>query len=125
MTDYFVEFEVRGNPSQSLALYKSRLARLDKDDPEARCLSRGVPRLTTTPDPFRFVPTPTYMAFSTKAAHTGRQIFMDGRKFSRFADELWIGESVGHWDDDTLVVETTGLMIRHGSMPQECGTRRS
>src|SRR5690348_15867277 len=36
------------------ALYKPRLARLGKDDPEARCLPPGVPRLTTTPYPFRF-----------------------------------------------------------------------
>ena len=44
------------------ALYKSRLAKLGKDDPEARCLPPGVPRLTTTPYPFRFVQTPTYIA---------------------------------------------------------------
>src|ERR1700680_356122 len=35
------------------ALYKSRIARLGKDDPEARCLPPGVPRLNTTPYPFR------------------------------------------------------------------------
>jgi hypothetical protein len=34
---------------------------------------------------------------------------MDGRKPSQFADELWMGESTGHWEGDTLVVETTGF----------------
>jgi hypothetical protein len=92
------------------ALYKSRIARLGKDDPEARCLPPGVPRLNTTPYPFRFVQTPTYIAIIYEGGtHTWRQIFMDGRGFSKFADGLWNGESIGHWDGDTLVVETKGF----------------
>jgi hypothetical protein len=92
------------------ALYKERLARLGKDDPEARCLPPGVPRLTTTPYPFRFVQMPNYIAILYEGGtHTWRQIFMDGRKFSKFADYLWNGESIGHWEGDTLVVETTGF----------------
>ncbi len=92
------------------ALYKTRLARLGKDDPEARCLPPGVPRLTTTPYPFRFVQMPNYIAILYEGGtHTWRQIFMDGRKFSQFAEDLWNGESIGHWEGDTLVVETTGF----------------
>ena len=34
---------------------------------------------------------------------------MDGRKFSKFAEELWNGESIGRSEGDTLVVETTGF----------------
>jgi hypothetical protein len=95
---------------QGEALYKSRVARLGKDDPEARCLPPGVPRLTTTPYPFRFVQTPNYIAILYEGGtHTWRQIFMDGRKPSKFAEDLWNGESVGHWEGDTLVVETTGF----------------
>jgi hypothetical protein len=98
---------------QGEALYKSRLANLGKEDPEARCLPPGVPRLTTTPYPFRFVQTPTYIAILYEGGtHTWRQIFMDGRKFSQFADNLWNGESIGHWEGDTLVVETTGFNDR-------------
>src|SRR5689334_15559435 len=92
------------------ALYKTRLGRLGKDDPEARCLPPGVPRLTTTPYPFRFVQTPNYIAILYEGGtHTWRQIFMDGRKFSQFAEDLWNGESIGHWEGDTLVVETHGF----------------
>lgn len=94
-------------------IYKERLARLGKDDPEARCLPPGVPRLTTTPYPFRFVQAPNYIAILYEGGtHTWRQIFMDGRKFSQFADDLWNGESIGHWEGDTLVVETTGFNDR-------------
>ena len=95
------------------ALYKTRLGRLGKDDPEARCLPPGVPRLNTTPYPFRFVQTPNYIAILYEGGtHTWRQIFMDGRKFSQFADDLWNGESIGHWEGDTLVVETSGFNDR-------------
>ncbi|MBV9742245.1 MAG: hypothetical protein JO099_00660 [Acidobacteriia bacterium] len=95
---------------QGETLYKARLADLGKDDPEARCLPPGVPRLNTTPYPFRFVQTPTYIAILYEGGtHTWRQIFMDGRKPSQFADDLWNGESIGHWEGDTLVVETTGF----------------
>ena len=92
------------------ALYKSRLARVGKDDPEARCLPPGVPRMTTTPYPFRFIQSPNYIAILYEGGtHTWRQIFMDGRTHSKFADDLWNGESIGHWDGDTLVIETTGF----------------
>jgi hypothetical protein len=94
-------------------IYKERLARLGEDDPEARCLPPGVPRLTTTPYPFRFVQTPKYIAILYEGGtHTWRQIFMDGRGFSKFADDLWNGESIGHWEGDTLVVQTQGFNDR-------------
>ena len=42
-------------------------------------------------------------------SQTFRQIFIDGRGFSKFAESLWNGESIGRWDGDTLVVETRGF----------------
>ena len=39
-----------------------------------------------------------------------RQIFMDGRSLpNNDPDPWWYGYSIGHWDGDTLVVETTGF----------------
>ena len=40
---------------------------------------------------------------------TYRQIFMDGRVLSRDVNPTWMGFSVGHWEGDTLVVETEGF----------------
>jgi hypothetical protein len=95
---------------EAQALYKSRLDNLGKDDPEARCLPPGVPRLTTTPYPFRFLQSPDMIVIIYEGgSQTWRQIFMDGRKHSKFAEELWNGESIGHWEGDTLVVETIGF----------------
>ncbi len=92
------------------ALYKSRLADLGKDDPEARCLPPGVPRLTTTPYPFRFLQVPGLIVIIYEGgSQTFRQIFTDGRPHSKFAEELWNGDSVGWWEGDTLVIETLGF----------------
>ena len=41
-----------------------------------------------------------------------RQIYIDGRKLPANPDPSWMGTSVGHWEDDTLVVETTGFQER-------------
>jgi hypothetical protein len=41
-----------------------------------------------------------------------RQIFMDGRELPKDPDPAWMGYSVGHWDGDTLVVESTGYNER-------------
>jgi hypothetical protein len=38
-----------------------------------------------------------------------RQIFTDGRPLPKDAEPWWYGYSAGHWDGDTLVVETTGF----------------
>ena len=95
---------------EAKAIYDQRLATLGKDDPEARCLPPGVPRLTTTPYPFRFLQVPGLIVIIYEGgSQTFRQIFVDGRKHSKFAEDLWNGESVGHWEDDTLVVETVGF----------------
>jgi hypothetical protein len=95
---------------EAKAIYDQRLGTLGKDDPEARCLPPGVPRLTTTPYPFRFLQVPGLIVIIYEGgSQTFRQIFVDGRKHSKFAEELWNGESVGHWEDDTLVVETIGF----------------
>ncbi len=98
---------------EAKAIYDQRLATLGKDDPEARCLPPGVPRLTTTPYPFRFLQVPGLIVIIYEGgSQTFRQIFVDGRKHSKFAQDLWNGESVGHWEDDTLVVETVGFNER-------------
>jgi hypothetical protein len=43
---------------------------------------------------------------------TYRQIFMDGRALEKAPNPDWMGYSVGHWDGDTLVVESNGFNDR-------------
>jgi len=91
-------------------LYKERKENISKDDPEARCLPPGVPRMSTTPYPFRIMQTPglTLIVYEG-GAHIWRQIFTDGRPHSKDPNPSWLGESIGHWEGDTFVVDTVGL----------------
>lgn len=90
-------------------------SRTSSQDPEANCLPTGVPRIA--PYPWRILQTPpygpaTHLYFIFEGnVHSYRQIFMDGRGHPP-ADELdptWYGHSIGHWDGDTLVVDTVGF----------------
>ena len=94
-------------PIQDWAL-KTTLARGSKDDPEANCLPTGVPR--QAPYPWRIVQTPSIVFFLFEGnIHSYRQIFMDGRAHPADPDPTWYGHSVGTWDGDTLVVDSTGF----------------
>ena len=91
-------------------LYHEHKDSMSKDDPEGYCLPPGVPRLSTTPYPFRIVQTPNLIIIVYEGgAHVWRQIFTDGRPHVADPDPTWMGDSIGHWDGDTLVVDTTGF----------------
>jgi hypothetical protein len=79
-----------------------------KDDPEANCLPTGVPR--RDPYPWRVLQTPTHTFLLFEGnIHSYRQIFMDGRTHPADLDPTWYGHSVGHWEGDTLVVDSVGF----------------
>src|SRR5581483_8850597 len=90
-------------------IYLERKENISKDDPEARCLPPGVPRMSTTPYPWTIVQTPKLIVIVYEGgAHIWRKIFMDGRGHDPNAVSTWLGDSIGHWEGDTLVVETVG-----------------
>jgi len=91
-------------------VYNERKSNISKDDPEARYLPPGVPRMSTTPYPFRIVQVPglTLIVYEG-GAHIWRQIFTDGRKHSEDPNPSWLGESIGRWDGDTFVIDTIGF----------------
>ena len=81
---------------------------MSKDDPEANCLPTGVPRLA--PYPWKIVQTPTLVVFLFEGnIHSYRQIFLDGRAHPKDPDPTWYGDSIGHWEGDTLVVDSVGF----------------
>jgi hypothetical protein len=97
----------------SAAVHKEHKANISKDDPEARCLPPGVPRMNTTPYPWAMIQTPKEIVIIYEGgAHVWRRIFMDGRKHDPNVVETWLGDSIGHWEGDTLVVETVGQTDR-------------
>jgi len=86
-------------------------ARQSKDDPEANCLPTGIPRTAPYPWTFATAPGRLYILFEGNI-HSYRQIFMDGRAHPADPNPTWYGHSVGHWEGDTLVVDTVGFNDR-------------
>src|SRR5690242_9419215 len=88
-------------------LYKQRRANLSKDDPEGHCLPAGVPRIS--PFPQKIVQTPALVVILDEGnVHSYRQIPLD-RGHLPDPGPLWMGDSIGKWDGDTLVVDTVSF----------------
>jgi hypothetical protein len=83
-----------------------------KDDPEALCLPPGLPREDATPFPFQIYQLPDRLMFLYEGgAHMWRIVYTDGRKHSQDATDYpsYLGESIGHWEGDTMVVDSIGF----------------
>jgi hypothetical protein len=78
------------------------------DDPTAHCFVGGVPRAIYVPSPFYILQTPGYVVILHERM-AWRIIPLDGRAHLPDTMRLWMGDSVGWWDGQTLVVETTNL----------------
>jgi len=104
-----------GAPYQPWAaeLVKKRMADNSKDNPDAHCLPMGVMQMTSHPYPKKIIQTPTQLILIYEGSGTTvREVFLDGRALPKAEDvePWWNGYSVGRWEGDTLVVETTGFM---------------
>jgi hypothetical protein len=91
------------------ALYKQRRANNSKDDPTANCIVGGVPRSDLVGYPFKILQVPGMVVILYEAVHSYRQIFTDGRALPVDPNPTWFGYSVGRWEGDAFVVETTGF----------------
>jgi hypothetical protein len=93
----------------AIALYNQRQEDLFKDDPSTfRCLPSG-PRMLYAPEGVvRILQTPSMIAILYEDLRY-RQIFLDGRELPRTPNPTFMGYSVGHWEGDTLVVESAGF----------------
>jgi hypothetical protein len=83
-----------------------------KYEPHARCKASGGPREFVTPYGVEIVDVPDLQRifiFDIGGPHTYRTIYMDGRKHSANPIPSYYGESIGHWDGDTLVVDAIGF----------------
>jgi hypothetical protein len=92
------------------ALYEERIATAYKEDPEGRCLPPGIPRMYATPFPFQIFQMPDRVLFLFEGAtHIWREVFMDGRPHPADVNPTFLGDAIGRWDGDTLVVDTVGF----------------
>jgi hypothetical protein len=92
------------------AAFDQRQATLLKDDPEGLCLPPGIPRLMATPFPFQIFQLPDRVLFVFEGgAHIWRAIYTDGRTHPKDPNPSFLGDSIGHWEGDTLVVDVVGF----------------
>ncbi|OLD69142.1 MAG: hypothetical protein AUG08_12450 [Acidobacteria bacterium 13_1_20CM_2_55_15] len=80
-------------------------------DPTMYCLQSGVPRVYTSPFPIEIVQTPgrIYMVFHTQSNPSPRYIYTDGQGHPEGFPTTFMGHSIGRWEGDTLVVDTTSI----------------
>jgi len=78
------------------------------DDPTAHCFPSGVPRAMYVPAAIHIIQTPEYIVFLHERT-SWRIVPLTGRPHIPDTIRLWQGDSVGRWEGDTLVVDTTNL----------------
>jgi len=88
-----------------------RVADFRRDDPVTNCLPGGPSEMLNTT--YQIMQSSNEVALLFESG-TGRyrQIHTDGRKLPQDPNPTWLGYSVGHWEDDTLVVESAGFNDR-------------
>ena len=107
---------VRSHPPYNAeweAIYQSHLDRRDNNlfpDTISNCgVPAGFPRHFNLPDPYEFVVRPEQVWVLTENGPNVLRIYTDGRKHLEDQWETYTGDSVGHWEGDTLVFTTVAL----------------
>ncbi|MGC1460489.1 MAG: hypothetical protein WA825_19615 [Steroidobacteraceae bacterium] len=80
-------------------------------DPAADCIPPGMPGFWMGPYAFEILQNATQINFFQESWEQTRRIYLDGRKHPSLddVDPLYQGHSVGHWEGDTLVVDTVNI----------------
>jgi hypothetical protein len=92
---------------EALAKKKQNYANRVTLDPEIKCYLPGVPRATYMPYPFQIIQTPTYIMMVYTYARGVRTVYMTNQ--TEAPADSWMGWSNGHWEGETLVIDTTGF----------------
>ena len=101
-----------GAPFQPWAkkLRDQRAKALGVGAPTERCLPHGIPdAMLTRTLPFKVVQTPGVTIILYEEFNNWRQVFTDGRALPEDPNPAWLGYSVGRWDGDTFVIDSSGF----------------
>src|SRR6516165_5574977 len=93
--------------AEALAMKKQNQQDWLNRDPEIKCYLPGVPRATYMPYPFQILQSASAITFVYEYAGAVRNIFL--KDPGPPPADSWMGQSVGHWEGDTLVIDVTGL----------------
>jgi hypothetical protein len=94
---------------EAAALYKKRRETNSVGRPTERCLPHSVPDAALVGYPFKIIQTPSQLVVLFEPFIDYRQIFTDGRTLPKDPQPTWMGYSVGKWEGDTLVVDSSGF----------------
>ncbi|MGI4880539.1 MAG: hypothetical protein ACRYG4_23995 [Janthinobacterium lividum] len=83
----------------------------------ANCVPPGMPQIMRMPYPIEFIYSPGRVTIAAETYSQVRRIYTDGRPLPADPDPAYNGWSIGHWDGDTLVVDTIGLNARTSILP--------
>ncbi len=92
------------------ALYDAR--QIHELEPHTRCKASGTARQFQTPYGVEFVEMPALerlYIFDIGGPHTFRTVYMDGRSHPQDLEPSYYGHSIGWWEGDTLVIDSTGF----------------
>ncbi len=92
---------------EGLAKKRENAANWLERDPEVKCYLPGVPRATYMPHPFQIQQSAAAILIMYQYANAVREVYMED--VGEAPVDSWMGQSVGRWEGDTLVVEVTGL----------------
>ena len=80
------------------------------NDPVINCFPPGVPRIyLQRGEPLEILQVPGRVLMFFEYDHFVRQIYTDGRQHPKDLPLTWMGDSIGRWEGDTLVVDTIGF----------------
>jgi hypothetical protein len=84
---------------------KENFEKREELDPRNKCYLPGIPRATYSPYPFQIFQGDSHLTLLYEYAHTARTIHTNGTKHLEGHIDWWLGDSRGHWEGDTLVVD--------------------
>jgi hypothetical protein len=91
-------------------VYQERVDNLAKERPSTHCIPHGIPdQMAVAGYPFKILQMRGLTAILYEEMSHFRQIFTDGRELPKDPNPALLGYSVGRWDGDAFVVETTGF----------------
>jgi hypothetical protein len=97
------------SPTPEYAALRDQLRANATPSQSANCLPPGMPAIMTQPYPMEILMTPGKVTIVLEAYTQVRHIYTDGRKLPEDPDPGFFGTSVGHWEGNTLVVESVGF----------------
>jgi hypothetical protein len=98
-------FKLPLTPAGEVALKHNLTATID---PESLCIIGGIPRHSASALPFEIVQNSNKVVFLYMYTYF-RSVPVDGRRHAEDPDPSFFGDKVGHWEGDTLVIDTVAL----------------